>query len=57
MPGHCNFNNAWLVDKNYERWVQKDQKDRCKAKCRLCDKGIDIIITLRIMINLIRLIF
>ena len=37
----CTFQDSWLVDKKYKKWIQK-VVDIYSARCKVCDKNISI---------------
>jgi len=41
MSGKCIFNDIWLKNPDYHDWLLSD-KDRYRAKCRLCSKTFSV---------------
>ena len=42
MPGICSFNDAWLANAEFKKWVARDAKNRHKEICTICKKSFSI---------------
>ena len=42
MPGLCVFNDHWLDNEKYKKWLKQDESNKRKAYCTACKKTIDL---------------
>ena len=40
--GKCVFFMGWMQKEEYKNWIAVDQTSKSKARCRICNKSIDV---------------